>query len=172
MAYGWYAATVYPFKDLIAEADLRRRGLQPFNPKVRTARIVRGRRLIVEQPYIPGYIFINFDIENERWKQINSARGVQRLICSTPEMPSRIRPDAMKVILDRCVDGVVDQSELDAALAKFVPVGSTVKVTKGPFEGREGKVVWSHNDRVKVLLSIFQRPTEARLRTTEVSISD
>jgi transcription antitermination factor NusG len=172
MTFAWYAATVYPFKDTIAEDSLQRRGLQPFNPRVRQTRIIRGRKHIVEQPYIPGYIFINFDVDDERWKLINSTRGIQRLISSDSETPSRIRPEAMKVIIERCVDGFVDQGEVDAALVRFVPVGSIVRVHCGPFEGWSGKVTWSHNDRVKVLLSLFGRSNPVSLRATEVTLSD
>lgn len=172
MTFAWYVATVYPFKEMIAEEALFRRGLQPFNPKVRTSKIVRGRNVITERPYIPGYIFVNFDIEDERWRLISATRGIQRLISSTPELPSRIRPDAMRAILERCEGGIIDETEVDTALARFVPVGSIVKVKSGPFSDLEGKVVWSHADRVKVLLSLFQRPTEVRLKSGEVSLID
>jgi len=148
--------------ELTAEENLRRQGFQPFLPLVGDARIVRGAKTLRLRPYVPGYIFTNFDAEVDPWQRINHTRGVQRLLCAQPELPSPVRAAAMKLIFDRCDGQVVRADDLDDALVKFVPVGSTVKLREGPFEGHVGRVTLSEQARVNIVLSLFGRRTTVK----------
>lgn len=168
--YEWYVATTKPFQELIAEQNLIQRGLQPFNPKCRVDRTIHNRRTSVIRSYLPGYIFIHFDITERFWKYIHTTRGISRLLSGDPETPTRIPLIMMRVILDRCVGGFVDEAEVDKAIEKIVPVGALVRLTAGPLEGREGRVVWSEFERVRVLLSIFCRDSDILLDKSNVEI--
>lgn len=165
----WHVAATKPFCEMIAEEGLKKKGFAPFNPKCYVQRVVRGRRTWTERCYIPGYIFIRFDpVEDRRWPQINYVRGVASLLYSASERPAPIREQAMNVILERCNGDVVKAEDIDLALSRVVPIGAMVRVQEGTFEGFVGRVAWSHEDRVKVVLSLFGRDTKVALPTKHV----
>lgn len=168
----WYAAQTKPFSEMVAEASLGSKGFTVFNPKYYTERLTRGRRTWTERCYIPGYVFVRFDpVEDERWPQINFARGIQTLLYSSVERPAPIRDKAMDVLINRCNGDRVKAEELDFALSRVVPVGSVVRVGEGPFEGFIGKVVWSAEDRLRVVLSLFGRQTKVALSNKAVELA-
>lgn len=168
----WHVATTKPFSEMVAEEGLRRKGFQPFNPKCYTQRIVRGARTWTERPYIPGYIFVRFDAnEDVRWPDINFVRGIQTLLYSASEKPAPIRDAVMAVLLERCNGDRVKAEELDAALVKFFVVGSDVRVTEGAFAQHVGRVAWNEKDRVRVVLSLFGRPTNVSLPSRQLQLA-
>lgn len=167
----WHVAKTKPFSEMIAEASLHSKGFEAFNPKCYSHRVVRGRRTWTERCYIPGYIFIRFDpIEDERWPQINFARGIQSLLYSASEKPAPIRDVVMNVLLDRCDGDRVKAEEIDNVISRIIPVGATVRLQEGPFEGFTGKVVWSEDDRLKAVLSVFGRATKVTLPYKSVTM--
>lgn len=167
----WYVATTKPFSEMLAEEGLRRKGFNPFNPKCYTQRIVRGARTWTERPYIPGYIFVQFDpIEQPLWPTINYVRGIQSLLYNGVETPAPIKDAAMRVLFERCNGDRVKAEDLDLALSRVMPIGSNVRAVDGPFEGHVGKVDWSDDDRVRVVLSIFGRATKVSLKSRSVEL--
>jgi transcription antitermination factor NusG len=169
MSLTWHVAVVKPFHEMIAEEGLRRKGFQPFNPKVYTQRVVRGARTWTERCYIPGYIFVRFDpVEDIHWPQINYVRGIQTLLYAAHEKPAPIKDVAMAVLLDRCNGDRVKAEDIDLALSKVVPVGAMVRVVEGSFSEFVGRVSWSAQDRVKVVLSLFGRATNVSLPVKQV----
>lgn len=159
MTVRWYCAQTQPYAELIAEQHLKDQGFQPFNPRCEVTRITKGREVITRKPWLPGYIFIPFDIDNPIWPRINSTRGVKRLMPEWMERPSPVRDDAMQVLLDQCNGQTVRAMEVDRAIAKVLWPGATVQVNEGPFAGFTGTVEWTDKDRVKVLCFIFGRTT-------------
>jgi transcription antitermination factor NusG len=165
----WHVAQTKPFFEMIAEDGLRRKGFQPFNPKVYEERLVRGRRTWTERCYIPGYIFIRFDpVEDVHWPKINYVRGIHTLLYSASEKPAPIKDAAMAVLLDRCNGDRVKAEDIDLALSRVVPVGTMVRLEEGPLSGFVGRVSWSARDRVRVVLSLFGRATEVAMYSKHV----
>lgn len=172
MAERWHVAQTKPFSEMIAEEGLRRKGFQPFNPKCYSQRVVRGARTWTEHCYIPGYIFVRFDrLENPQWPTINYVRGIQRLLYSSSETPAPISDIAMNVLLDRCNGDRVKAEDIDLALSKMLPIGSDVRVLEGPFVNFVGKVSWSSEERIKIVLSLFGRQTETTLSNRAVVLA-
>jgi transcriptional antiterminator RfaH len=168
--FAWHVALTLPFQELIAERNLARQEFQPFNPKIVITKTIRNRDHTIRAPYIPGYIFIRFEDDDDRWRAINQTRGVRQLMLAAPERPAIVREDAMAILIDRCSGSdVVSPTQVDTALAKLVPVGAAVRISAGPFEGLKGIVRWSHLDRVTVLLSFLgaQRPIVVPANTVD-----
>lgn len=173
MSLAWHVATTKPFSDLIAERDLERQGFTPFNPKVRIERVVRGQRIIREVPYIPGYIFVHFDVEDWQWRKINTTRGIRSVMYSSAEVPAVVRSDAMSVLLERCNGQYVRESEvgaIDDAIRRVVWKGAQVRVNEGPLEGRRGSVTWAAHDRVKVLMLFLGTSREIEMAASDVAV--
>lgn len=169
----WHVAQTHPYAGLLAETELKRQGYEAFNPTIKeTVDFGRGRTREVERPYVPGYIFIRFDRELDEWRPIQWTRGIKALMYSTVNVPARISDAAMGLLLDRCVvspEGkhYVDERAADALLWS-ASVGDTVKIKDGSFGGFVGPITWAEGHRLKVLLSIFGRQTEASLLKKQV----
>jgi transcriptional antiterminator RfaH len=134
-------------------------GVTPFNPKVQSKRVERGSIVTRTRSYLPGYIFAHFDPDLSQWRSINGTRGVKSLMLSDHETPARVRDQVVFDILALCKGDMVQQIEADDTLRKYIPVGSMAKITDGAFEGHAGRVELSDFDRVRIVLSIFGRPT-------------
>jgi transcription antitermination factor NusG len=133
---------------------------------------VRGREFNSLKLYIPGYIFVRFDVEADEWFPINWTRGIRHLISASPEKPIPVRDILMSLLLDRCdEDGYVLEKEADQAL-EWLRVGRRVRVNKGACEGLSGVVTWKDGDRVKLLLSFLgsTRPVEVHAKSLEAVV--
>lgn len=171
MAFSWHVAITRPLKEFVAEDQLQQQGFQPFNPKVLSTKLIRNRHHTIRAPYIPGYIFINFDDDDDAWRTINSTRGIQTLMLAAPERPAIVHAQAMAVLIDKCSGSdIVDATHVDQALAKLVPIGATIRIATGPFEGIRGIVRWTRLDRIAVLMSFlgYKRPIVMPANAVEV----
>ncbi|MER8680404.1 transcription termination/antitermination NusG family protein [Mesorhizobium sp. M1405] len=78
-AIGWYAASVFPGKENIAERHLRMQGFHSFVPrceKTHPARRVETR----PAAYFLGYMFIILDVALQSWRSVKGTFGVHSLI--------------------------------------------------------------------------------------------
>lgn len=172
MAKRWYVAMTRPGAGKLAELCLLRQDFEVFNPKIRIRHVSRGREWFSERHYLPGYLFIAFDVEADEWRPINWTWGIRHLISAVPERPTPMRDVAMRVLLDRCDgNGYVLEEEADQAL-EWLRVGRQVKITQGAMAGCNGVVKWKDGDRLKVLLSFLgsTRPVEVRAKSLEAVV--
>lgn len=123
-----------------------------------TYRLARPRRAPVVRSWLPGYFFVEFD-DRDAWRQLNLIPGV------------------IEVLGTRLASGVVDdlvarlpQRPRPEGSDESIPRGTTVRVLAGMFQGHSAPVVWSERRRVKILMMMFERPTEIELRTKDVEI--
>lgn len=146
-----------------------RLGFEVFNPKIRTQRELRRGRVVEGQRlYVPGYIFIRFDLEEDEWRPINWTPGIRGIMYAYDDVPAKVKDEALAPLLDLCAaDGFLYEVEADAALFK---VGSHVKVTGGPFASFPGVVSAATLKRLEVLVTIFGRTTPVSLRLKDVAL--
>lgn len=166
----WYCATTLPFGELQAEKHLKDQGFDPFLPKCEVTTLSRNSERTTRRPYIVGYIFFPWDLADPKWRVINSTRGIRQIMYGAHEKPAPIRQDAMQVLLDRCNGSIVKREEIDRAISKVIWKDAEVRVTDGPLMGLRGKVTWSDNDRVKVLMSLFGRPSDVELSKKNLEV--
>lgn len=122
----WYVANVHTGREKEAEAHLRNQGFVPFNPlEVRTVR--SARRLVTKlKSFFPGYLFVEFDVDEERWRSINSTRGVRSLIMQS-ERPIPCPGGLVEKLIEAADEaGVIN-------LSTQLQPGQRVKVRSGPF---------------------------------------
>lgn len=140
---------------------MEEQGFEVFNPRVMSTRMQRHKPTVTERAYIPGYIFVRFDLGEDCWFPINWTRGI-RNIMPLAAKPAPIADRVMAVMLDRCdlVRGsegskhYVREDEVDFALAGL-RAGRFVSIIAGPLTGSTGRVTWTSQDRVKVLFEFL-----------------
>jgi transcription antitermination factor NusG len=111
-------------------------------------------------PIFPGYVFTRFSARHDPWRYIWSAPGVKKLFSSDPQTPTRIRPEAMRVILELAEH---PNKEIYHQPKPLFQPGQEVIPTQGAFESFHGIFLQSHANRAKVLMSIFGRNSEVEI---------
>lgn len=153
----WYVAQVETHKAVMAERFVTQLGYDVFNPKVRkTHHYAKQRARSSVRSYVPGYMFVNFEKDDGCWPLINDQPGVRTIMYSGPETPAPVRDEALVPLMSMCSNGYVDEVEADRFLFR---VGGLAKVIEGPFSGFIGPVKEATYERLKVLLTVFARPT-------------
>ena len=145
----WYVAQTLYHREKIAELHLRAQGFRPFFPQFRrTVRHARKLREVVA-PVFPGYIFVIFDTERDRWHSINGTVGVSRLLTAL-KRPVPVPGDVVQALI-----GAIDVSGC-VVLGADLRVGQAVRVVAGPFVGGLGVLErLDGKRRVRVLLNIM-----------------
>ena len=110
--------------------------------------------------WLPGYMFIRIDLEQDYWQQLMRAPGVVELLGD----PTPISDDVYYDFRARCPSEVLWEERT------IVPIGSNVEVLDGPMHGQRGEVVAQVNDDVMVEMEVFSRATQVRVAATNVMI--
>ncbi|MER8555052.1 transcription antiterminator NusG [Mesorhizobium sp. M1217] len=129
----WYAASVFPGKEHVAERHLRIQGFQPFVP--RCEKTVRHARRLETRvaAYFPGYMFIALDVALQRWRSINGTFGVRSLVMQG-DRPLPVPSGLIERLLGLTGrNGLLDFSGGLAA-------GAPVRIRSGPFAEMIGRL--------------------------------
>jgi Transcription antiterminator len=158
MAKRWYVAKLKPGGLAKAEVNLARQRFESAMPRLRLSRR-RGHRYEDQlKPLFPGYIFVSFDADRDRWQPINSTLGIAYLLTDERARPTPMPAKFVEALSARCEDGQV------YVPAATLAVGDTVEVMTGPFTGLIGKIEsLSEAGRVRLLLEVLGRATRAEL---------
>jgi transcriptional antiterminator NusG len=124
----------------------------------------RGKKVMVEKKFLPGYILIKMELSDATWHLCKSIPRVTGFL-GTGGKPAPIPAAEAERIFKQMQDG-----PSKAVVAAHIEVGDQVKVTDGPFESFIGTVeeVDSERQRVKLSVSIFGRATPVELEFSQV----
>lgn len=105
------------------------------------------------RPVFPSYMFVQFDIDDDRWARINEDRGVVKLLPLHRPYPVPISARLIEQCRKREDDGefIVRTGRLSL---KYRP-GDTVMVERGSFATKQGKFVRQERGMAVLLMSIF-----------------
>ena len=145
----WYAAYTCANHEKRVAAELAMRKVEHFLPVYRSVRRWKDRRVQLELPLFPGYVFVRLALGGRmRVVQIPS---VVRLV-GFNGLPTAL-PDTEMEIMRAGLS-----QNLRAEPHPFLTVGRKVSITAGPFSGLEGILKRKKgNLRVVVSLELIQR---------------
>lgn len=144
----WYLVQCKVGETLRALENLENQHYQCFMPLMRVEKIRKRKRVILEEPLFPGYLFIHLDQLVDDWQPIRSTRGVARLV-AFGGMPLAVDQAFINELQSRC--------SIQKAM-QTLRKGEKVRITEGPF--RELEAVFESFDgdeRVVLLLSFLHR---------------
>lgn len=145
----WYAVHCQPHRERAAAVHLQNQKFRVFLPQHEKLRRHARRLEKVRRPFFPGYLFINFDIGRERWRNINSTVGVIRVV-SQNERPAPAPVGVVEGLLAGCDD------EHILRLGSVLTIGQKVQIIDGPFAELIGELdQFTDSERVRVLLDIM-----------------
>ena len=151
----WACAQTHPRQEELALRNLRRQGFTSFFPFFMIRKLKHGiaNGTYLAKPAFPGYVFIQFPEEFYGWGPINNTLGISRL------MTHQVPDDEYRT---PCRAGFVDDLwqmrilQADRA-PDVIPIGTMIKIKRGPFAERVALVSLSTTQRVGVMLEMFNR---------------
>lgn len=157
----WYAAYTCANHEKRVAAELRTRDVEHFLPLYGSMRRWKDRRVQLELPLFPGYIFVRLALCNRlRVVQIPS---VVRLV-GFGGLPTALPDTEMEILRSG-----LSQS-LRAEPHPFLTIGRRVRITGGPFAGLEGVLKRKRNTlRAVVSLSLIQRSVSVDVDVADVA---
>jgi transcription antitermination factor NusG len=134
----WYALYTHPRHEKVVTEQLQSKSLEAFLPTFTTESRWKDRRVRIQTPVFPGYVFTRIHL-SERSKVL-AVPGVARML-SYNRAPAPIDDseiDAVKLCLERAVSLEVHP---------LLEVGDRVRVRSGVLEGLEGLISRCKNTR-------------------------
>ncbi|MEH6671644.1 transcription/translation regulatory transformer protein RfaH [Halopseudomonas sp.] len=151
----WYLIQCKPRQEARALENLRHQSFTCFAPTHAVERVRHGKRVVLDEPLFPGYLFIQLCEFTENWHPIRSTRGVLRLVT----FANQAVPVAKAIIED-----IQARLSVKEQTKPLFASGERVTVTEGPL--RELDAIFSSLDgeeRAIILLSIMHRQQEIRV---------
>ena len=180
MAYQWFFVRCQSGREDSIRKQLETRinvaGLADVVPQIivpfeRVTDLKAGKRRVVSRKLYPGYLMVQADIDDPEDERAMRARATLR---ETPGFgdflgargePSPLSETEVSQILARMSD-----SEQRPQVSINMHKGDMVKIKSGAFDGFDGQVDEINPDKgtVKVIVTIFGRPTRVELEYWEV----
>ena len=145
----WYVIQTKPKKEEEASSYLSNKGVEILAPLIEAFTARNGRINKEVKPLFPGYVFGNFDIE-QNYPLVRWARGVKKVL-GFGEYPTAISEEVVNIIKAR-----TDYNGIVRMIKHFEP-NDVVRVTSGPLKDLLGIFErWvSDRERVRVLLNLI-----------------
>jgi len=145
----WYAAYTRANHEKRVAEQLDVHAVEHFLPSYASVRRWRDRRVTLQLPLFPGYIFVRIALRSRL--QILQIPGVAKLV-GFGTVPAPLPQDEVDALRAGLVSGV------HAEPHPYLNVGRRVHVKRGPLAGMEGILLrWKGNWRVVLSLDLIQR---------------
>jgi len=145
----WYAAYTRANHERRVADQLGDRGVENFLPQYESVRKWKDRRVHLQLPLFPGYVFVHLALQNRL--QVLQVPGVAWLV-SFAGRPVPVPEEEFARIRGFLNCG------FRAEPHPYLKTGRRVRVCSGPFEGMEGIVVRRKNSsRLVISLELIQR---------------
>ena len=171
--FRWYILHAYSgFERKVRESIQSR--VQAFGLKERVGRvmiptepvteIINGKKRTVERVFLPGYVLVEMELDNELWHVLKDTPKVTGFL-GTGDKPVALSEEEVSSILFRSETA----KEKPRMKIKFEK-SEQVRITDGPFANFNGVVDEINEDRetLKVMVTIFGRSTPVELEFGKV----
>lgn len=172
----WYVLRVISNKERklkqYIELELSRSGWedvvhQVLVPTEKVYKIKKGKKVIQEKNFFPGYILIEADekrFTSNMVQAIRSINGVMHFLGGPT--PQALRKSEVNRILGK----VDEMAEMASGVAEPFIIGEDVKITDGPFNDFNGTIeeIMEDKKKLKVIVKIFGRNTPVEVNFMQV----
>ena len=169
----WYIVHTLSGAEEKAKANLEARikafGMQELIdeiivPKEQVTEVRLGKRKVSERKFLPGYILIHMEMNDETWLFVKRTPGIASFI-GPKRKPTPIPEEEIEKILKKA-----EESKVKPAPKVSFEKGESVRVVEGPFINFTGVVeeVNTEKGKLKVSISIFGRTTPVELEFWQV----
>lgn len=153
----WYAAYTFANHEKKAREQLELRHVESFLPLYETVRRWKDRRMRLQLPLFPGYVFVQMALPDKL--KVLQAPGVVRLV-GFNGLPTPLADEEIQGLKNGLTSGVLPEPH------RFLTVGRRVRIKNGPLAGREG-VLLRRKGLLRVVLSV-----ELILRSVAIDVDE
>ncbi|HEY2038372.1 MAG TPA: transcription termination/antitermination protein NusG [Edaphobacter sp.] len=123
-----------------------------------------GKKYTIERVFLPGYVLIEMDLDNDLWHVIKNTPRVTGFL-GTGDNPVALSEQEVSSIIFRS-----DVSKEKPTLKIKFDKGEQVRINEGPFANFTGAVDEVNEDKqtLKVMVSIFGRSTPVEIEFSKV----
>lgn len=134
-------------------------------PAENVVQLVKGQKQTKSRKFFPGYIFVNMYLNDETWHLVRHSSKVTGFVGGQKTRPPEV-PEAEVFRVTQQMAGVAEKPRAKINFS----TGENVTVVDGPFSNFAGTVeeINEEKGKVKVLVSIFGRPTPVELDFIQV----
>ena len=169
----WYIVNTHSSCEAAAKASIedrmKRMGLgdaiaEIVIPQADVVQLVKGKKQTRAKKFFPGYMFIKMKMNDKSWHLVTNSSKVSGFV-SVAGKPAPITEEEVTRVTDQMATGTAaHKATVDFSL------GEAVIVIDGPFNNFNGTVeeINQEKGKVKVLVSIFGRPTPVELDFVQV----
>lgn len=156
----WYAAYTRANHERRVADQLLERGVESFLPQYESVRKWKDRRVLLQLPLFPGYVFVHLALQNRL--KVLQVPGVACLV-GFAGRPVAVPEEEFMRIREFLKKGLQPKPH------PYLAVGRRVRVGSGPLEGMEGIVVRRKNGcRLVVSLELIQRSMAVEVDSVDV----
>jgi len=158
----WYLVQCKPNAAQIVVRNLENQSFGTFLPLQEITK--RKGRIFQRQirPLFPGYLFVQIDPDQGPWRQVNSTRGVARLVRLGAE-PSVVPNEIVEALMARC-DKQSILRQTSETQSSHLHAGNQAQVTQGPFSGFIATISdIEPNNRINILIEIMGQTTKTTI---------
>lgn len=157
----WYVAHLLSNREKRAAEELRLRSVEHFLPLYSSVRQWKDRRVTLELPLFPGYLFVRIRL-SERMTVLG-VPSVARLV-GFAGLPVALPDAEIDALREKLAGGV------RAAPCAYLAVGRRVRVTRGPLQGLEGFLVERRQkSRIVISMDAIRRSISVDVEASEVA---
>ncbi len=133
-------------------------------PAENVVELVKGQKQTRSRKFFPGYIFVQMFLNDETWHLVRHSAKVSGFVGGKVRPPEVPEAEVLRVTQQMAVGADKPKPKVKFSL------GENVTVVDGPFSNFNGTVEEINEDKgkVKVLVSIFGRPTPVELDFVQV----
>ncbi len=176
MPFKWYAVHTYSgheqkakryLESAIENAGLEDKFGQILVPTEEVTEMKRGKRATSTKKFLPSYILVQVELDKRTQDVVVSTPGITNFV-GGGGTPRPLKESEVERIV-----GQIDRSRTAEVTEVPFQAGDSVKVNDGPFADFSGTVSEVNMERrkVKVMVSIFGRPTPVELDFLQVEIA-
>jgi transcriptional antiterminator NusG len=134
-------------------------------PTEQVVELVKGKRRTTSRKFYPGYILVQMELAEETWHLVKDTPKVTGFLGGR-DTPAPVTDEEAAQIMNQ-----VEAGKLKPQPRYLFEPGDEVRVIDGPFTNFTGTVedVKPEKGKIRVLVSIFGRPTPVELEFVQVT---
>jgi len=159
----WYALLTRSHFENTVHSAISRKSIETFLPIIKKQSRRKDRRIIIDAPLFPGYLFVNISEAPEEQLMVLKTIGAVRILGynNRPVEIPKAQIDSLKIITEH-------DANIVTGTDKSLKQGEMVLVTQGIFTGLQGEFIrYKGKDRV-----IIKIETMGQFAGVEISKED
>ena len=144
MGKKWFVVYTRPQQELKVATQLSAMGITNYCPTVTLVKQYSDRKKKVNKPLLSSYVMV--ELEDKERNKVFACNGIVRFLFFLGK--PTVVPASDITLMQNHLNGVYNDSKVTT-----LSVGDSHTITQGPFSGVLGKVVETHNSKVKLELA-------------------